>query len=188
MPVWAPVKLKNESTAIIISEQDKKCSDDQGTDAKVCSVKKTESACKPKSVDFKSSSVKGVKDATPEKLRTENAHKPEMKDLDLDQVNIEKKDNNNNGPGKSIQEVNIVQEKGSTLELDFCVKGGETQTVSVLKDDEELFTSTSRNTGPRFGDMNCSLEDLFGPGEVNLQNIKIEVQAGCLKVKIIKNA
>ncbi|MCG8033054.1 MAG: DDE-type integrase/transposase/recombinase, partial [Candidatus Thiodiazotropha taylori] len=109
MPVWAPVKLKNESTSIIISEQDKKCSDDQETDAKVCSVKKTESACKPKSVDFKSSSVKGVKDATPEKLRSEDAHKPEMKDLD--QVNIEKKDNNKNGPGKRIQEANIVQEK-----------------------------------------------------------------------------
>ena len=59
------------------------------------------------------------------------------------------------------------------------------QTITVSKDSKELFSSTSRNTGPRFGDIRCSFEDLFGPGgKVNLQDIDIEVQAGCLKVKI----
>ena len=71
--------------------------------------------------------------------------------------------------------------------LELSAKGEAiVQTISVIKDGEKLFSLTSRNTGPRFWDMICNFEDLFGPGKVNLKDINHEVQKRCLKVKKIK--
>ncbi|MEW8546771.1 MAG: hypothetical protein AB2693_24920 [Candidatus Thiodiazotropha sp.] len=172
MPVLAPVKQKLESTSASSSQQGE-------TNTKVSSVYEAKRI---------SSLVKEVENTEPNDFRSEKAGKVSTKDLVIEST--EKKDYNNNDSGKEVEEDSVGQNNRSNLELDFSVKGGETltQTVSVSKDGEELFTSTSRNTGPRFGDMKCNLEDLFGPGKVNLQDVNIEVQAGCLKLKIIKKA
>ena len=97
-----------------------------------------------------------------------------------------RKDCNNNEPKGVAQEDNGGLGKVPSMELEFAVRGEEAmvQTVTVSKAGEELFTSTSRNTGPRFGDLNCTFEDLFGPAKVNLQDINIKTGKGCLKIKI----
>ena len=102
----------------------------------------------------------------------------------------DRKDCNNNEPKSEVRVDNVGKGKVSSMELLFSVKEAETmvQTVSVSRDGEELFTSTSRNTGPRFGDLKCTFEDLFGPGEVKLQEINVETRKGCLKINIDKNA
>ena len=47
--------------------------------------------------------------------------------------------------------------------------------------------ATSRlNSGPRFGDMQFSLEDFLGPGTVSLKDTVIEVKPEQFKLKIIK--
>ena len=90
---------------------------------------------------------------------------------DTEEIHIDKKEDN------------IGLEKVPSMELELAVRGGEmVQTVTVSKAGEQLFTSTSRNTGPRFGDLKCTFEDLFGTAKINLQDICVETGKGYLKI------
>lgn len=83
----------------------------------------------------------------------------------------------------------IIEKVNTGLEISFSVKGGNrtTQTLNVVKDGEQYFSSTSANFGPSFGDMKFNMEDFFGPGTVNLRNVSVEVQKEQLKIKIDKD-
>lgn len=82
-----------------------------------------------------------------------------------------------------------TEEVNTGLEISFSVKGGDrtTQTLNVVKDGEQYFSSTSANFGPSFGDMKFNMEDFFGPGTANLRNISVEVQKEQLKIKLNKD-
>ena len=82
-----------------------------------------------------------------------------------------------------------IEKVKTDLEISFSVKGGDrtTQTLNVVKDGEQYFSSTSANFGPSFGDMKFNMEDFFGPGTANLRNISVEVQKEQLKIKLNKD-
>ena len=112
------------------------------------------------------------------RFHSRKAEKSELKasstsqmSCDTEEIHIDKKEDN------------IGLEKVPSMELELAVRGGEmVQTVTVSKAGEQLFTSTSRNTGPRFGDLKCTFEDLFGPAKINLQDICVETGKGYLKI------
>ena len=167
MPVLAPVKGKIAT----ITEQS-----DAGTEdieADTVKVNETQSLTELNLFDPDCNFEKGPK-VTKAKLLSDGK---------------DKKDRNNNATVKCAQEgTDRQRNKETQMGLEFSVKGDAiVQTISVIKDGEELFSSTSRNAGPRFGDMRCNFEDLFGPGKVNLKDVNLEVQQGCLKVDINKD-
>ena len=179
LPVWAPVKLKNERKSTLSLDQEYECKKLREHGVKIGSgiqVKENEQSGKKAvstgEMEVVNSKAKGTLDIEPH--------------TEKDPDSKTRKDCNNNEPKGVSQEDNIGLGKVPSMELEFAVRGRETmvQTVTVSKAGEELFTSTSRNTGPRFGDLNCTFEDLFGPAKVNLQDINIETGKGCLKIKI----
>ena len=78
-----------------------------------------------------------------------------------------------------------------SLEIEFSVKGDKdnktTQQFDLIKGGETFISSTTINVGHiSAGEMRFSLEDYFGPGDIEAKNISVQVEKEKLKLKFLR--